>query len=228
MSTSLEKYNSVFATRLRELMTAREVTMTALANALGISRQAVSQYQDGSTQPNMQKLIEIAKYFNVSTDWLLGLTDIKSANTNIKAITEYTSLSEVSINLLHSRFGKFPSQFINLISDIDEGYWLVDAVLQYLETAKAAFRALYIEQFDCIDESWKYFDSKAHITSARLAKLFAEDMFEKFLLKISPLNFDVYYSKIENEVFGGRYSHDDVMSELLKLCRRGKEARGNG
>lgn len=97
-----EKYNATFPTRLRELLAPKGVTITALADKLEISRQAVSQYQDGSTQPNLQSLAEIAKYFGVSTDWLLGLTDMRTPNMDVRAIANYTHLSDKAIERLNS------------------------------------------------------------------------------------------------------------------------------
>lgn len=215
-----------FTRRFRELRGTRD--NTEFGKFLGISRQTVGFYYNGDRIPDAQGIKQIAEKCGVSADWLLGLTDIKSPNISIRDISDYTGLSESTIHLLHSRFGKFPSQFINLICDRDDGYRLADAVLQYMTTAETAFRALYLEYLDCFEESRELFDAKAHIVSARLAKLFAEDTFRDFLEQISPLNFDSYYEIIESEVFGGRYFHPDSMGELLKRSRQGKEATGNG
>lgn len=62
----------------------------------------MSQYQDGSTQPNLQSLAEIAKYFGVSTDWLLGLTDMRTPNMDVRAIANYIHLSDKAIERLNS------------------------------------------------------------------------------------------------------------------------------
>ena len=97
-----EKYNATFPTKLRKLIEPKDVTITALAHELKVSRQAVSQYQDGSTQPNLQKLAEIAKYFGVSVDWLLGLTDMPTPNMDVRAIANYTHLSDKAIERLNS------------------------------------------------------------------------------------------------------------------------------
>ena len=76
-----DKYTSVFPTRLRKLIEERKTTITAVAKALNISRQAVSLYADGSTQPNIDKLVEIARFFNVSSDYLIGLSDYERKST---------------------------------------------------------------------------------------------------------------------------------------------------
>lgn len=76
-----EKFNAVFPMRLRKLIKDRNTTITALAKELSISRQAVSQYADGSGQPNVDKLVAIASYFHVSTDYLAGLSDYEQCQT---------------------------------------------------------------------------------------------------------------------------------------------------
>ena len=76
-----EKYNDAFPARLRKLIDDRGTTITAVSKELGISRQAVSQYADGSAQPNVDKLVSIARFFNVSTDYLVGLSDYEQRST---------------------------------------------------------------------------------------------------------------------------------------------------
>ena len=95
-----DKYFGVFPTRLRGLIESRKTTITALANVLKISRQSVSQYQDGTGQPNVDKLCKIAQHFNVSTDYLVGLSSIPSTNNDTRDICEKTGLSEHTVSSL--------------------------------------------------------------------------------------------------------------------------------
>ena len=68
---------SVFRTRLRELIKERGITITALAKELKISHQSVSQYINGSAYPNIERLFMIARFFDVSINYLVGLTEKK-------------------------------------------------------------------------------------------------------------------------------------------------------
>lgn len=95
-----DKYFGVFPTRLRGLIESRKTTITALANVLKISRQSVSQYQDGTGQPNVDKLCKIAQHFNVSTDYLVGLSSIPSTSNDTRDICEKTGLSEHTVSRL--------------------------------------------------------------------------------------------------------------------------------
>ena len=95
-----DNYNTVFAKRLRELIESTGVSQAELANSVGVTRQAINSYTLGNTVPNSDVLTDIAKYFDVSSDYLLGLIDIKSNDTTIKSICEETGLSDKSVNLL--------------------------------------------------------------------------------------------------------------------------------
>lgn len=93
-------YDGIFATRLRDLMKNAKATQQDVAAAVGTTRQAISQYADGSVQPNIEKLYKIADYFKVSSDYLLGLSDVKTTDTIIHDIHKKTGLSEEVIDTL--------------------------------------------------------------------------------------------------------------------------------
>ena len=95
-----DNYNSVFAKRLRELIESTGVSQAELANSVSVTRQAINSYTLGNTVPNSDVLTDIAKYFDVSSDYLLGLIDIKSNDITVKSICEEIGLSDKSINLL--------------------------------------------------------------------------------------------------------------------------------
>ena len=67
---STEKYNTPFPTTLRKLMEERGETQDALASVTSKTRQTVSQYVNGISEPSYITLVKIADYFNVSTDYL--------------------------------------------------------------------------------------------------------------------------------------------------------------
>jgi DNA-binding XRE family transcriptional regulator len=98
---SFETEQDLFPSRLRQLMdTPPKTTQETLAKALNITRQAVGNYKSGQSSPDFNTLVKIAKYFNVSTDWLLGISEVQSQNTDLKAVCEYTMLSEAAIEKL--------------------------------------------------------------------------------------------------------------------------------
>lgn len=72
---STEAYNAPFPVRLRELMEQHRCTQADLAEVSGRTRQTVSQYATGMSEPGYDVLVKIALYFGVTTDYLLGRTD---------------------------------------------------------------------------------------------------------------------------------------------------------
>lgn len=82
MSKASEKYgyDSYFPTRFRELMRLNKVSQTVMGELCGVQRQSISLWCNGDTRPDIISLGKIAEYFNVSTDYLLGLTDCRNPN----------------------------------------------------------------------------------------------------------------------------------------------------
>jgi len=63
------------AHKLKELRTEKGLTQQQLANILKIDRSNYSKYELGKLEPNNDMLVTLAKYFQVTTDYLLGLED---------------------------------------------------------------------------------------------------------------------------------------------------------
>ena len=58
--------------KLYNLRKSKSLSQEALAEALGVSRQAISKWENGSAIPESDKLIALATYFSVSLDELIG------------------------------------------------------------------------------------------------------------------------------------------------------------
>lgn len=97
---SEDKNYHQFPERLRSLLREKGDTITALARELGLSRQAVSLYADGTNIPNAERLCAIADYFHVSTDYLLGRTDVRSQDTIKQEVCNYLCLTENAVDVL--------------------------------------------------------------------------------------------------------------------------------
>lgn len=68
----------MFRERLQQCRLEKDVSQTAVAQYLNITRQAYNHYETGQRQPTQEVLIKLADYFGVSVDYLLGRTDEKS------------------------------------------------------------------------------------------------------------------------------------------------------
>ncbi len=64
--------------RLKDLREDSDIPQRVLAEYLHIKQNTYSQYENGQRQLPIDILIELAKYYDVSTDYILGLTDKKN------------------------------------------------------------------------------------------------------------------------------------------------------
>ena len=63
--------------RLERLLEERELTQCKVAEDLHIARSTMNGYVKGKRQPDYETLIQLARYFDVSVDYLLGVTNVR-------------------------------------------------------------------------------------------------------------------------------------------------------
>lgn len=73
------------STKLSELRKEKGVTQEEVAMALEVSNKTVSKWESGSSAPDISMLAELAKYYNVSTDTLLGLAGERKGTRQVIA-----------------------------------------------------------------------------------------------------------------------------------------------
>ncbi|MCG8498932.1 MAG: helix-turn-helix domain-containing protein [Firmicutes bacterium] len=64
-----------FGRILKQLREQKELTQEQLGKIINLSKANISKYELGRLEPNMETLNQIATFFNVSIDYLLGRTD---------------------------------------------------------------------------------------------------------------------------------------------------------
>ncbi|MDD2397974.1 MAG: helix-turn-helix transcriptional regulator [Tissierellia bacterium] len=79
---------------IRELRIEKGITQNELSNYLGLTPKMVSFYELGERFPPYDIINKLADYFNISTDYLLGRSNIKNPE---KFIQDYRTLSKESI-----------------------------------------------------------------------------------------------------------------------------------
>ena len=87
--------------KICELRNKHNLTQYALARKLGVTRSSVNAWEMGISIPTVERIIDIASFFHVSTDYLLGLDhrltiDISSLNEKEKAMIQ--NLIEIFVN----------------------------------------------------------------------------------------------------------------------------------
>lgn len=92
----------IFADRLLDLITESGKTIKQLSEEIGISSGSLSKYQNDGAVAGIDAISKIAKYFNVSVDWLLGHSSTRSPNPTLQGACAYTGLSEKAVDFFHN------------------------------------------------------------------------------------------------------------------------------
>lgn len=103
---------SVFAERLRNLRNELGISQTEFVDGIGITASSLSAYEKNSKIPSIGVVKKIAEKYNVSIDWLCGLSEDKQINQEIKT---YSDLFKVlrKINNVSKNFCEFESEYNN-------------------------------------------------------------------------------------------------------------------
>ena len=108
--------NNIISERLKKLLMDKQVRQKDLAEYLGITSNTVSYFITGKRRPNLEQIVKIANFFSVSTDYLMGLSDVSTTDKDIKNACELTGLSEETIKYLSSfKSDCFEEAFIKFI-----------------------------------------------------------------------------------------------------------------
>lgn len=100
-------------------MTNKELSDKVTAAGINLSPATLSDIISDKDKGYSYKIfVEIAKQLNVSTDYLFGLSEVATPNTDVKTICEYTGLSELSVNSLN--WYSLQSKTINNFYDSDD------------------------------------------------------------------------------------------------------------
>ncbi len=74
---------------IRELRTKNRMSQSQLAKVVNVHQTAVSQWENGLTNPDISSAKLLAEYFNVTTDYILGLTEVAAPpGTSRKTLSE--------------------------------------------------------------------------------------------------------------------------------------------
>ena len=95
---------------IRELRQSRGITQEDFSEALGVSVQTVSRWENGVNAPDLSMLPQLAVYFGVTTDYLLGLERNDTMAKLIKTTEtfELASKQEAEEMVLKFKGEKFP------------------------------------------------------------------------------------------------------------------------
>lgn len=90
-----------FSDKLKAVRKSKKMTQVELAKKIGVSKWAITSYEQARTYPSVETLIRICEALDISSDYLLGISD------NLPIQLSMTGLTEEEVRLL--------IQFLNLI-----------------------------------------------------------------------------------------------------------------
>ncbi len=88
---------SIFSERLKLLRKENHITQDDLAKAINKSRPTIASYETDGRLPDIETLIKLVRFFNVSVDYLLGVVDnpISIKNTFCVSPKEQTAIESM-------------------------------------------------------------------------------------------------------------------------------------
>ena len=73
----------ILAKRIKELRTEKKLSLDKLGKIIGVSDTAIMKWEQNKSEPTAINILQMATYFNVTADYLLGLEDESGAKTYI-------------------------------------------------------------------------------------------------------------------------------------------------
>lgn len=77
MKEEKEKRSIMMSERLKELRESKKLSQERVGRAIGTSQQNLSRYETDVNIVPIDMLIRLASYYNVATDYILGVSDVK-------------------------------------------------------------------------------------------------------------------------------------------------------
>ena len=176
--------------KIRELRKARDISQETLADALGVSFQAVSKWERGETAPDVTLIPAIASYFGVSTDELFGF-DLHEVEKKVDAIVDRwrelcVAGDEVQAEMLvRDALKQYPGNetLLNCLADVIPADRRADEVIELCKTlissaksgeAKLDAYRLLAEAYSSAGEYELCREAVSHIPEVYFSRLYVE------------------------------------------------------
>ena len=89
--------------RIYELRKANNLSQEQLAEKVGVSRQSISKWEAGETIPELERIIELSKVFNVSTDFLLLSSEVEELISRTENLEKQQEDLRMEVQKQHER-----------------------------------------------------------------------------------------------------------------------------
>ena len=85
--------------KIRALRAERNLSQSELARRLGLSRNGVNSWEQALSAPSLTYLVELAKFFHVTTDYMLGLSERTSIDVVGLSQEDIVLISDIASRL---------------------------------------------------------------------------------------------------------------------------------
>ena len=132
--------NEDFGNRLREIIEKRKKetgqNLRAVAKDLDVSLGVLSDWQNGNKTPRGDSIAKLAKYFGVSADYLLGLTEAQTVDTDLRAVADYTGLTLKDSEMFECYDRSQKKILSDMLSDESCLHQIVNSIYLYLKATE--------------------------------------------------------------------------------------------
>lgn len=209
----MQQVQKVFTERLNNIMQCKGITITRLSETTGLSKNTIGFFVRGERTPNGDSIKWIASDLGVSSDYLLGLTDVPTTDTDLRSVCDYIRLSEKSVKNLRSIRGQF------VYDQEGEDKRESDVLLRMTDIADPREGAEEIDK----EEARKVLDS--FFSSDNIGDFFAE-LTNVYRLYSEVLKWHDDYSSISLEYSSKkqfRHAVLDLVDTITGIVEQGKE-----
>jgi DNA-binding XRE family transcriptional regulator len=89
----------MIAEKIKELRWERNISQAELAKKLGLTRGGVNSWESSTSLPSIRCLVELAKFFHVTTDYMLGLSERTSIDVVGLSDEDIALISDIASRL---------------------------------------------------------------------------------------------------------------------------------
>lgn len=104
--------NQYVGKRIQEIRKEKGLKQDYIADKLDINRSNISKYEKGKNAIPLDILKEISKILNISTDYLLGLTECKTPKVNYRAFCDATGIDDTAVEILEDINFVYEGQYL--------------------------------------------------------------------------------------------------------------------
>ncbi len=142
-----ENLRNLISVRVRETREALSLTQKQFAERLGVSRSTICLYEAGTSMPDAEFMHNLAQIAPFNAEYLLGLSDVKTHQMDIRDICRQTRLSEAAVRQLE-RYGKSCQPYLNRMLEAGNVYMLATDLIRLRES----YRSWTLESEQAHDE----------------------------------------------------------------------------